>query len=176
MTPAVTARARLELIAAGGFDDLLPTDPSAFRESERLTLAAPGVIAARVVFAARRRHFLPGSDPVLVDLPASETSAIAISATRIAAGAMRGMHEEITVEVHWVPECTTDDQSVDHWSIDFDHDGLVHRTMVGGDGPPPPLIHGRIPAHDAGRRIALRVVDRTGMVMMAETSLAARDW
>ena len=95
MTPAVTARARLELIAAGGFDDLLPTDPSAFRESERLTLAAPGVIAARVVFAARRRHFLPGSDPVLVDLPASETSAIAISATRIAVGAMREMHEKM---------------------------------------------------------------------------------
>lgn len=178
MDAAQPSRARPELVWPGGFDDLLPPRPADFVTIERISLEAPSTAGAAAVLAARRAHLASGRGPIIIDLPAGIGPAPAITATTVLAAIDDEPTAQISIAVGTAgaPTDGVADDGVDHWSVDLDADGLVHRATITGDGTPPSWIAGVAVPHDADRVVALRIVDRTGSAVTSETTIPARGW
>ena len=177
MTPSSDRRALPELLMPGGFSELIPQNASAFVTTERLVLQHGSALGVDEVLAARRQHLRHLATPLLVDFPAGDRSSVVITATAVTVASMMNGAElvhRVTVDVIEVPDGSR--VAIDHWSLDLDHDGLIHQAMVTGDGSPPPWIIGEAAAHDADRWIALRIVDVTGTVVTASTTIARGGW
>jgi hypothetical protein len=172
--PAIR-RALPELVSPGGIDDLLPSRASDFVTIERLVLEHEGSPAADLILQARRRHLGTGTGPVIVDLPTGHGRAPGIAATRMSMVVDGEPTDRITVDVDRSP-LALEAGDVDHWSLDLDHDGLIHRAMVTGDGAPPARIVGDAAVHDTDRRIALRIAARSGLVVSSGTTIAGSNW
>ena len=178
MDAAQRRRARPELVWPGGFDDLLPPSPADFVTIDRVVLEAPEVVGAASVLEARRAHLASGRGPIIVDLPAGIGPAPAITATSVLAAIDDEPTEQISIEVDLAGATIAGvaGHDVDHWSVDLDADGLVHRATITGDGAPPSWITGFAVPHDADRVVALRIVDRAGSAVTSEATIPARGW
>ena len=177
MTPSSDRRALPELLMPGGFSELIPQNASAFVTTERLVLQHGSALGVDEVLAARRQHLRHLATPLLVDFPAGDRSSVVITATAVTVASMMNGAElvhRVTVDVIEVPDGSR--VAIDHWSLDLDHDGLIHQAMVTGDGSPPPWIIGEAAAHDADRWIALRIVDVTGTGGAASATIARGGW
>ena len=171
-------RALPEIIPPIGVDGLIPSTAAAFADVERLVLERPAADAAAVILTARRRQLASGAGWLEVDLPADPRPRLTITARREGTAVIGGEPiDAIAVEVaSSIGADAPGDPGVDHWSLDLDHDGLVHRTMLTGDGAPPLAISGTSPPHDADRVVQLRVVNRLGLVSTSSARIPAVGW